>query len=233
MSNPHIKKLNPYYKINYPNNTNLQIASAVNIIELLDNENNAAYQRLYSVYTAKITLISPDNKTTTLATTPAGSANIQLNLLGTYQIIYEGQTVTVYTDKTNSANNYSRYEPFKFTYKISAVENKLPLKKWTVTGVINRLLDVCEPLRKGEKPRFRLNGMDENGNIIPEGQEGSGQAALFDKILAPQFSLTRQTLRECLQEVGKVIHGEPRLRIKKDSAGKYYYEVIYDLYASQ
>lgn len=121
----------------------------------------------------------------------------------------------------------------RVTYTFATVENKLPLKKWTVTSVINRLLDLCEPLRRGEKPRFRLNGMGEDGSIIPEGQEGSGQAAKFDKILAPQFSLTRQTLRECLQEVGKVIHGEPRLRVKKDSAGEYYYEVIYDMYASQ
>lgn len=110
-------------------------------------------------------------------------------------------------------------EKFSFTnrvtYTFSVVENKLPLKPWTITSVINRLLDLCEPLRKGEKPRFRLNGMDDLGNIIPEGLAGAGQAAQFDKITAPQFSLTRQTLRECLQEIGKVIHGEPRLRVKK------------------
>ena len=119
------------------------------------------------------------------------------------------------------------------SFNFNVVENKLPLKPWTMTDVINRLLDVCEPIRQGEKPRFRLNGMGEDGKIISEGQEGAGQAAKFDKIPAPQFSFTRQTLRECLQEAGKVIHGEPRLRIKKDGAGKYYYEVIYDLYASQ
>lgn len=118
------------------------------------------------------------------------------------------------------------------SYEFRAVENKFPLKKWTITDVINRTLDLAEPLRKGEKPRFRLNGMDGNSKIIPKGQEGSGQAALFDKILAPQFSFTKQTLRECLQEVGKVVHGEPRLSIQSDSSG-YYYEVAYDMYASQ
>ncbi len=103
------------------------------------------------------------------------------------------------------------------TYIFSAIENKLPLKKQTVTDVINRLLDLAEPIRKGEKPRFRLN---------------AEQAAKFDKIISPQFAFTKQTLRECLQEVGRFIHGEPRLKIKKDDAG-YYYEVIYDMYSSQ
>ena len=111
------------------------------------------------------------------------------------------------------------------TYTFVVVENQLPLKKWTVTDVINRLLDVCEPIRQGEKPRFRLQGLNEDGSI----QAGS-QAAKFDTILSPEFSFTKQTLRECLQEIGQVVHGEPRLNIKKDSAGVYYYEVSYDLY---
>ncbi len=103
------------------------------------------------------------------------------------------------------------------SFEFTVVENKLPLKEWTITDVINRTLDLAEPLRKGEKPRFILN---------------AEQAELFDKVLAPQFSFTKQTLRECLQEVGKVIHGEPRLSIQQNEDG-YYYEVSYDMYASQ
>ncbi len=34
------------------------------------------------------------------------------------------------------------------TYTFVVVENKYPLKKWTVTEVINRLLDLCEPIRR-------------------------------------------------------------------------------------
>ena len=104
------------------------------------------------------------------------------------------------------------------SYTMSAVENKLPLKKWSITDVINRLLDLAEPIRKGEVPRFRFN---------PQ------QAAQFDKVLSPQFSFTKQTLRECLQEVGRFIHGEPRLTPKKDEQGKWYYEVSFELYARQ
>lgn len=94
----------------------------------------------------------------------------------------------------------------------------MPLKEWTITDVIERTLDLTEPLRRGEKARFKLN---------------TAQAEQFDKILAPQFSFTKQTLRECLQEIGKVIHGEPRLTPKKDGNGNWYYEVSYDMYASQ
>lgn len=117
------------------------------------------------------------------------------------------------------------YQPFQYTYYIVSAENQLPLKKWTVTDVINRVLDIAEPLRRGETPRFRLQGMKTDGTM----QAGS-QAALFDTILSPEFSFTKQTLRECLQEIGQIVHGEPRLTPVKDSAGTWYYEVSYDLY---
>ena len=138
-------------------------------------------------------------------------------------ILQTGTYIATYRFKFKvSLGNYHYVQS---TYTFVVVENQLPLKKWTVTDVINRLLDVCEPIRQGEKPRFRLQGMNEDGSI----QEGS-QAAKFDTILSPEFSFTKQTLRECLQEIGQVVHGEPRLNIKKDSLGVYYYEVSYDLY---
>lgn len=107
------------------------------------------------------------------------------------------------------------WEHLKAKYTFIAVQNRYPLKKWTMKDVINRVLDLAEPLRKGEEPRFKLN---------------TEQAALFDNILAPQFSFTKSTLRECLQQCGKIVHGEPRLDIAQDSSGKYYYEVSFDLY---
>lgn len=121
----------------------------------------------------------------------------------------------------------------KAKYTFQVVENTLPLKPWTVTDVINRMLDIAEPIRKGEKPRFRLNGMRADGTIITEEnkQEGEevGQAAKFDTILCPQLAFTKNHLREILQEIGKVIHCEPRLIPKKDEKG-WYFEVFYDVY---
>ena len=127
---------------------------------------------------------------------------------GTYTIVYNGQYV--YDGATTEiARNFPT-----LTYTFTVVENQLAAKKWTIKDVINRLLDLAEPIRKGETPRFKLN---------------AEQAARFDKIIAPQFSFTKQTLRECLQEVGGVVHGEPRLNIKNDGGG-WYYEIYYDMY---
>lgn len=117
------------------------------------------------------------------------------------------------------------YKTNTATYTFTVIENKLPLKQWTCTDVINRLLDLAEPIRKGEKPRFRLQGVNDDGTYV-----AGSQAALFDEILAPEFAFTKQTLRECLQQVGEVVHGEPRLTPKKDGSGKWYFEVSYDLY---
>lgn len=96
-------------------------------------------------------------------------------------------------------------------YTFTIVSNQYPLKRLTCTDVINRLLDLSEPLRLGESPRFTLN---------------AEQASIFEEVYAPQFSMTRQTLRECLKEVGKVLHGEPRLRLTDNGA----YEIYYDMY---
>lgn len=114
--------------------------------------------------------------------------------------LQSGQTYTVkynfrYPDSAPAPADYKNYN-ISATYKFRVVDNKLPLKKWTITDVINRTLDLAEPIRLGETPRFKLN---------------EEQAAMFANVLAPQFSFTKQTLRECLQECGKVIHGEPRL----------------------
>lgn len=145
-----------------------------------------------------------------------GYLDVRGDNIGYTLSLQSGQTYKVeyvfdFLDQVSS----SRSEKITATYEFTVVDNKLPLKKWTITDVINRTLDLAEPIRLGETPRFKLN---------------EEQAAMFDNVLAPQFSFTKQTLRECLQECGKVIHGEPRLDIKKDSNGKFYYEVLFDLY---
>ena len=137
-------------------------------------------------------------------------------LPGVYTVIYE------FWDYANGEKQ-EKLNGCRYTFQV--VENHLPLKRWTCTDVINRLLDIAEPIRKGEKPRFKLQGVNDDGSYA----EGS-QAALFETILAPEFAFTKQTLRECLQQVGEVLHGEPRLTPKKDSAGEWYYEVSYDLF---
>lgn len=151
-------------------------------------------------------------------TTEGQDIGVTLNL-------QSGRTYTVkYSFEFTDINPGS--ETISATYTFSAVENQYSLKQWTITDVINRLLDLAEPLRQGERPRFILQGINPSTGAI----QANSQAARFDKILAPQFSFTKQTLRECLKEIGGVVHGEPRLDIAQDSDGNYYYEVSFDLY---
>lgn len=94
------------------------------------------------------------------------------------------------------------------TYDMLVVTNYAPLPRWTAKGVIERLLLKAETLAEGEKPRFHLN---------------AEQAEQFDKIEMPEMHFTNCTLREALQTVGSVVHGEPRLRGN---------EIIFDMYGS-
>lgn len=111
-------------------------------------------------------------------------------------------------------------------YTFLTVGNEYPLKTLTIKDVLLRLLGVAEPLRQGENPRFVLQGINPLTGAVTAGS----QADKFDKIIAPQFSFTKQTLRECLREIGGVVHGEPRLSIAQDTNGKFYFEVSFDLY---
>lgn len=95
-----------------------------------------------------------------------------------------------------------------FSYSVMIVTNYAPLPRWTAKGVIERLLLKAETLAEGEKPRFHLN---------------AEQAEQFDKIEMPEMHFTNCTLREALQTVGSVVHGEPRLRGN---------EIIFDMYGS-
>lgn len=168
--------------------------------------------------------------------------------------------------------------------KIYGVENKYPLKPWTNEAVIERLLDLTEPIRKTEKPRFtfRLPGEKRTvaytANVSPKILTVSGTYSLADiangvdgeiigvewadeayaktkfatvtldytkdtvklmgtaskqggftiglnvevlvynenanvfKQFAPEYTMTRMNLRECLQMIGGRVHAEPRLQ---------------------
>lgn len=107
-----------------------------------------------------------------------------------------------------------------FSYTLNGVENRLPLKKWTITDVVNRCLELAEPLREGENPRFNFDGVKYQdgeagwgvGEIFVSGMyKSDSQAEKYDKIIAPEFSMTKNSLREQLKQIGGFIHAEPRL----------------------
>ena len=144
---------------------------------------------------------------------------ININLTsGQYRVIYKYTVEVFYAGHTGKSVATA-------TYDFKVVDNRFPNKRWTITDVIKKLCEIAEPIRLGEKPRFRLNGIDENGKIV----KGS-EAESYEKIIAPQFSFTKSTFRECLQQCGAVLHGEPRIDIAQDSDGTYFYEIFFDKY---
>ncbi len=199
------------YKTTYTRNSILEILPITAFTTL---KNQGSPPKVVDYEDKTIELVTPDNNIIAINGENGGSINLTSS--GTYSLRYKGENA-FYVPNIVTGGQARYYSDYSFYYVIAVVENKLPLKKWSITDVINRTLDLAEPLRRGEKSRFRLN---------------AEQAERFDKILAPQFSFTKQTLRECLQEIGKVIHGEPRLSIQKDSDG-YFYELTYDMYAGQ
>lgn len=167
----------------------------------------------------------------------------EISNLGTYMAVYKftsySDTVTVYYDINMS-----------LTYTFSVIQNQLPLKKWTVTDAINRCTDLIEPLvttateskNNGVKkienissntPRFRLQGVNygSDGNIA--GYDEYSTAWLYDRVLAPEFTLTKMTLREQLQQIGGFIHGEPRAKgVYPTNGTKPFFDIYFDWYGS-
>lgn len=117
--------------------------------------------------------------------------------------------------------------PCNVKYYIAVVNNQYPLKPWTITDCINRCLELAEPLYRGDAPKYRLQGTsigDNSGNTSNNYDRGS-LAEKYDKIRAPEFSLTECTLREQLKTIGGFIHAEPRLGGYIN--GQYYANIIF------
>lgn len=82
-------------------------------------------------------------------------------------------------------------------YNFTVIKNRYPLKKWTITDVVQRTLDLIEPHLDGYPNRFTFN---------------EEQAEEYKNVIAPEFAFTKENLRERLQQIGGFIHAEPRLR---------------------
>lgn len=92
--------------------------------------------------------------------------------------------------------NDSKY--YSAMWQVSVVSNPVARAPYTVRKVVDTLLTVCEPLRVGDDPRYRL-------------EVKAGQMAVFS-LDAPEFHFSNsRTLGENLREVGKYIHAIQRL----------------------
>lgn len=78
-----------------------------------------------------------------------------------------------------------------------AVVDEAPTKTdKSITDVVNRLLAITETLRASDTPALTFN---------------NEQAQFYRNIIAPEFSMTKSTLRECLDQIGGYIHSIVRL----------------------
>lgn len=94
----------------------------------------------------------------------------------------------------------------RFTVTIVAIPSLVPRLPYSIQSVIERVLELQEPLLFANgalerAPRFKFD----LNNIPAEKRE------LFTRNNAPEFTFTRCTLREALQIIGGFIHAEPRL----------------------
>ncbi len=124
------------------------------------------------------------------------------------------------------------------TFYVSVVNNRLPLKKWTVTDVVNRILRLAEPLKIGQEPRFTFDGVtyDNRGNVdTGVGYAQGSQAEYYEKILAPEFAMPKMNLREQLKQVGGFINAEPRLIFNNEFTedGRAKFKVVFDKYGGK
>ena len=132
--------------------------------------------------------------------------NIEITPYTNLTLVY-----TIVLEATDINGNV--YNPlFKFSFTLAAVQNRLPLKRWSITDCITRACELAEPLFQGETPKYRLEGVeyDGNGKVIKSYPTGS-LAEKYDKVFAPEFTATEDTLREQLKLILSYVHAEPRL----------------------
>lgn len=126
--------------------------------------------------------------------------------------IYYNITLATFTIVKPEGIIFPSYMHEYSTIIVVGVQNRYPLKPWTNEEVINRVLQLAEPLKEGESPRFSLD------------KENSGVTEKQFSALSPEFTFTRMNLREIMQTVGGVLHGEPRLHLNDDYTGRWTYD---------
>lgn len=104
---------------------------------------------------------------------------------GTYKLTYYAHYTTGLTYTENETN---------FTFQV--INQPEPKASKSITYVVNRLLAITETLRASQTPALTFN---------------AEQSAFYDNVVAPEFAMTKSTLRECLDQVGSYIHSIVRL----------------------
>ena len=173
--------------------------------------------------------------------TPSGTTSLYGDQSATVQLsTYLGikYTVVLQSYISGEGTTIRVTDTFEIQYYIAGVENRYPLKPYSITDCICRCLELAEPLTLGELPKYKLQGvnytLNADGTFTRSYEQGS-QAEKYDKIIAPNFTMTQCTLREQLKVIGGFIHAEPRLGYKVDGTGLQYEEntVVFEEYEQE
>lgn len=165
------------------------------------------------------------NQTSTTTWAPDEDAAVGLGEYLYTSFVYNGTTYLWNNTTTPELGDFSQYLEyticlndgggsiiFKFKVTFSAVSKKYPPKRWTITDCITRACELALPLFSFSVPKYRLDGVeyDNDGNVIKPYTVGS-LAEKYDKVFAPEFTLTQDTLREQLRTILSFVHAEPWL----------------------
>lgn len=124
--------------------------------------------------------------------------NGQVVLTGenTQQFIFSalGRWTIRYSGYARLSAEYTHFVKLDFYVDViqAAPKKQIP----SITDVVNRILNVGLVRREGELPKYKLD---------------PAFAEKYANVEAPEFFITRCTLREALLQVGGYIHAEPRL----------------------
>lgn len=129
---------------------------------------------------------------------PVGSITLTYTLCYSYYSVVNGVPSDTY------------YNVYFLKFELGAVQNRLPLKRWSITDCITRACELAEPLFQGETPKYRLDGVeyDESGKAT---YRTGSLADKYNKVFAPEFTATEDTLREQLKLILSYVHAEPWL----------------------
>ncbi len=165
----------------------MEIAMKAIAILHTNNKTNTQLSLVFDECTASYSYDNSEEKQ--LSFNESETLNFNFNLVIKYRI-------TLAETQFASGTPIAKQSHIDIYYNIAGVENKHPLKPWSIADCINRVLEIAEPKFWGEIPTYTLNPI---------------QAEKFDKIKAPEFTMTQCTLREQLKIIGGYIHAEPRL----------------------
>lgn len=218
---------------------NFEFVSAYTIYPYDYKHLPAEYYKLQQEYYQRVTMPSGEvweNTFTRYISSDAAEQTVGENI-GLNTVLQSGKYEIFY--KVTFFYPLGAYETYTAIYRFAVVENQYPLKKMTIKEVIERLLAIVEPLmvyRNGEyvkPPRFKFGYKyyDESKSYEENSEAGKEEYNLFNQV-SPEFTFTRCTLREQLQEIGKFIHAEPRL-IQREINGERALVWIYDRYGER